>query len=319
VPVLSITDSAPQRIELGLPAGAPSSASDPLKDSSNPLVRTLTGIHEEYGRTLGTTLSAFLRSDLQVELKEITSASALSYLSSLASPTCLMVFRLSPGSEIMYLHLDAPTVFRLLELLLGGGTEGTPMVPRNLTEIEWSLLEEVVRVMVRPLGHAWISFGAVEFDVESLVSEPSLLPPPEDAPPLVRMVFDFRIAGQAGLLEIVAPTGFFGEVAPPEKNRRATDKANGPAAQALELQHRQEVEHRIGQLQDAELELEVRLEGPTASFRDLLTLQPGHVLTFAYPLDSPLSGYLNGESSLAGRIVNNGSKRAFHVAQLPAA
>ena len=39
-----------------------------------------------------------------------------------------------------------------MELLLGGKSSPEVVTPRNLTEIEWSLLEEIVRVMVRPLG-----------------------------------------------------------------------------------------------------------------------------------------------------------------------
>jgi flagellar motor switch/type III secretory pathway protein FliN len=70
-------------------------------------------------------------------------------------------------------------------------------------------------------------------------------------------------------------------------------------------------------LQDADVELEVRLDGSTVAFRDLLALQPDHILSFNYSLDRPLRCYVNGESSLEGRIVNSGRGRGFRVTALP--
>ncbi len=136
----------PTRIEVG------------RQDSTNRQFRTLQSIHEGYGRGLGTALSAFLHSEIQVSLRELSIHTSGGFQRGLPSPTCLMVFRLHPRQERMFLHLDCGTVFPLLELLLGGKGDSPEVPPRNLTEIEWSLLEEIVRVMVRPLGEAWQVF-----------------------------------------------------------------------------------------------------------------------------------------------------------------
>ena len=120
------------------------------------------------------------------------------YLSSLPSPTCLMVFRLHPRADQMYLYLESKVVFGLLEMLLGGTGSAVPVASRNLTEIEWSLLEEVVRVVVRPLAEAWNFFAPVEFEVDSLISEPSLVPVPQPAQPMIRMAFDLVIGAGIG-------------------------------------------------------------------------------------------------------------------------
>ncbi len=78
----------------------------------------------------------------------------------------------------MILHLDCATALLMLEMLLGGKGILEPE-PRELTEIEWSLLEEVIRVMVRALGEAWRVFHAVDFEVESLGSDPAFLNLPD--------------------------------------------------------------------------------------------------------------------------------------------
>src|SRR5204863_6009852 len=120
---------------------------------------------------LATSLSAFLRSDFQASLQDLSVQTRGGFQATLPSPTCLMVFRLHPRSERMYLHMNCETVFGLMELPLGGKSGPEPVIPRNLTEIEWSLLEEVVLVMVRSLGVVWKLFASIEFEGESRVSE----------------------------------------------------------------------------------------------------------------------------------------------------
>ena len=182
-------------------------------DSANPRFRTLRAVHERYASSLATALSALLRSEFQVSFEDLSIQTSGGFQAALPNPTCLMVFRLHPRDERMYLHMDCATVFGLLELLLGGKCGPEPAAARNLTEIEWSLLEEVVRVMVRPLGEAWQTFATVEFEVESLVSEPGLVEQsdPNQPPnqPLIRLAFDLRCGEQSGVLEIAAPQSFF--------------------------------------------------------------------------------------------------------------
>src|ERR1700731_5344617 len=178
-------------------------------DSTSPRFRTLQAAHERYAAGLATALSAFLRSDFQVSFADLSVQTSGGLQAALPSRTCLMVFRLHPRDERMYLHLKCATVFGLLELLLGGKCGPDPAADRNLTEIEWSLLEEIVRVMVRPLGEAWQVFSSVEFEVESLVSEPGLLAQNEPNQPFIRLAFDLRCGEQSGALEIAAPQSFF--------------------------------------------------------------------------------------------------------------
>ncbi len=127
---------------------------------------------------LTASLSAFLQSEILASLGQIELVEAAEYRDTLSSPTCLITLKLYPRQEQMILRFDLPTVLALLELMLGGTGSSLPAASRELTEIEWSLLEEVVRVLVRALGEAWQPLFAVEFEVESLGSDPSVLTVP---------------------------------------------------------------------------------------------------------------------------------------------
>ncbi|HSP68757.1 MAG TPA: flagellar motor switch protein FliM [Bryobacteraceae bacterium] len=281
--------------------------------SSSPRFRTLRTVHERYATALATALSAFLRSDFQASLQDLSVQTRGGFQATLPSPTCLMVFRLHPRKERMYLHLNCATVFGLLELLLGGKSGPDPIVPRNLTEIEWSLLEEVVRVMVRPLGEAWQLFSTVEFEVESLISEPGLLEgnDPEQPPtqPMIRLAFGLQYGEQNGVLELVVPQSLF------DAAGESDQKSQGEGADPEVRQ--KAIRLKMALLEDASVSLEVRLEGPLLPVTDLMNLKPGQVIMLDYPLDQPLRGVVNGAVSLDGSVVSSGGKRAFHVVALP--
>ena len=125
-------------------------------DPASPRFRTLRAVHERYRAQPGDCLVGISALGISGRASRISrSRPAGAFRPRLPNPTCLMVFQLHPRDERMYLHMNCATVFGLLELLLGGKCGPEPVAPRNLTEIEWSLLEEIVRVMVRPLGEAW--------------------------------------------------------------------------------------------------------------------------------------------------------------------
>jgi len=291
------TQFASQHFEVGQP------------NAASPRFRTLRAVHERYAASLATALSAFLRSDFQAALQDLSVQTSGGFQAALPSPTCLMLFRLHPRDERMYLHLNCATVFGLLELLLGGKNGPDPAASRNLTEIEWSLLEEVVRVMLRPLGEAWQQFATVEFEVESLVSEPGLmthgdpsLPPSQ---PMIRAAFDLRYGEHSGALEIAAPQSFFDAAGISPEQKLSGDFSEPDAREKLAL------------LAEAGISLEVRLEGPLLPVADLMNLKPGQVIKLDHPLDQPLMGVVNGALALQGAVVSSGKNRAFQVAKLP--
>ena len=288
--------SAAKQFELGQP------------DSASPRFRTLRAVHEKFAPALGTALSAFLRSDFQVGFEDLSVQTSGGFQAALPSPTCLMVFRLHPRDERMYLHMSCATVFGLLELLLGGKCGAEPHSSRNLTEIEWSLLDEVVRVMVRPLGEAWKLFSTVEFEVESLVSEPGLLAqsdPGQLHQPMIRLAFSLQSGEFTGAAEIAAPQSFF--------DRGVATPDQAPSGDVPEADAR----HKLALLQDAGVSLEVRLDGPLLPVAALMNLKKGQVIKLNHPLDQPLRAVVNGALSMDGSVVSSGKKRAFQIATLP--
>jgi flagellar motor switch protein FliM len=273
---------------------------------ASPQFRLLRSVHETFAKSLSNVLSTFIQTEIQTNLAGINVTTAGDFQKNLPNPSCLIKLRLHPEQERMILYLDSATVLTLLDLFLGGSGQPTAQA-RELTEIEWSLLEEISRVMMRCLGESWQPIKAVEFVVESLNSDPSLTPCPEPALSVLRIAFDLQMAEQSGHFEIAVPRPFFDAAAPAGESQ---DLVGG----APSLVDR---ERNARLLEDAEVELEVLLEGTQLSFRDLRGLRRGQVVRFDHGVNQALRGVVNGELSMSGHVLSAGRKRAFQVEERP--
>ncbi len=256
------------------------------QESATPQFRMLHSIHETFARSLSNVLSTFLQSEIQAKLAGIRLTTAGDFQKALPNPSCLIELRLHPGAETMTLYLDSATALALLDLFLGG--TGTPVpAPRELTEIEWSLLEEISRVIMRCLGESWQIVKPVEFVVESMGSDPGLMACPEPARSRLQLSFDLQLAEQLGHFEIAVPSPFFAPATTVQVPQEITERRASKA----------DIERNARLLEDAEVELEVRLEGPRLSFGDFLALQQGQVVKLDHALNAPVRAVVNGDPS----------------------
>ncbi len=268
----------------------------------------LRGVHETFAQELSSSLSAFLQSEIGIRLGTISYPSASDFQSALQAPCGLISFQLEPQAEQAILYLDCATVFGLLELLLGGSIDsGAPGSgqQRNLTEIEWELLEEVVRVIVAALGETWKTFHPVEFKVLALQNDPRLLALPDPTQPLVQLSFALHLGEQEGGFQVSVPRSFFEAAPSADQELAARAGAESSPPPILQL---------LGQ---AKVQLEVILEGPAMELRELARLQTGQVVRFDYPLDKPLRAMVNDTLAISCQMVSAGRKRAFQVERLP--
>lgn len=269
------------------------------QDSESPQQRLLRGVHEAFAGSLAESLSAFLQAEIAISLDAISFTAAGDFKKALQAPVCLIGFQLEPQPEWAVLSFDSASVFGLLELLLGGSSGLAQVEARALTEIEWSVLEEVVRVLAGTLGESWKAFHPVEFKVESLESDPERFTLNDGSLRVARIAFRLQLGGQSGSFEVVVPQTFFDAATPAE-------------APAIE-RPRPEVQRNLALLGEAKVDLEVILDGPTMMFEEVAHLTAGQVIQFDYPLQKPLRVVANGAVSFPCNIVSSGRKRAFQV------
>jgi flagellar motor switch protein FliM len=264
-------------------------------------VRAIHLLHDNFVRNLVSSLSAYLRSYLTVNLVSVEQLSYGEFLDGLPSPTCIVSLGLSPYDGNGVLELNPTLVFPILEMLLGGSGKSSVSIQRDITEIEQKLLDGLFRIILHDLREAWKAVTAVDFTIEAMETDPQslhLLAPNEA---VVSIGMEVRIGDAVGMMNIAMPSIVIKMMRQKFDQQWSVRKTRASEAEQSRI---------LRVLREGSAALEARMEGPTITVRDLLDLREGHLLTFDYPVERPVELLINGAHKFTGQVVSTGKKRA---------
>jgi flagellar motor switch protein FliM len=264
-------------------------------------VRAIHLLHDTFVRNLVSSLSAYLRSYLTVNLVSVEQLSYSEFLDGLPSPTCMVSLGLSPYDGNGVLELNPSLVFPILEMLLGGTGKSSAAIQRDITEIEQKLLDGLFRIILHDLREAWKGVTAVDFTIDSMETEPQLLHilAPNEA--VVSIGVEVRIGESVGMMNIAMPSiviKMMRQKFDQQWSVRKTHASSNEQTRVLRL------------LRESSLTLEAVLEGQTLTVEDLLDLKEGHLLTFDFPVERSIDLKVNGANKYRAQMVSAGKKRA---------
>jgi len=270
-------------------------------------VRAIHLLHDTFVRNLVSSLSAYLRSYLTVNLVSVEQLSYAEFLDGLPSPTCMVSLGLNPYDGNGVLEINPSLIFPILEMLLGGSGRSSGSIQRDVTEIEQKLLDGLFRLILHDLREAWKPVTAVEFTIEASETEPQLLHilAPNEA--VVAVGIEVRIGESVGMMNIAMPSIVIKMMRQKFDQQWSVRKTRASRAEQARV---------LRMVRDARMTLEARLEGPTLSVRDLLALSEGHLLSFDYPVDRSVELLVNGTRKYTVQVVSTGKKRGCVIEQI---
>ena len=130
-------------------------------------VRAIHLLHDTFVRNLVSSLSAYLRSYLTVNLVSVEQLSYAEFLDGLPSPTCMVSLGLSPYDGNGVLELNPSWCFRSSRCCWAARGKRSATIQRDITEIEQKLLDGLFRIILQDLREAWKAVTSVDFTIES--------------------------------------------------------------------------------------------------------------------------------------------------------
>jgi flagellar motor switch protein FliM len=245
-------------------------------------LRAIHQLHDNFVRNLVSSLSAYLRSYLIINLVSVEQLSYSEFLECLPSPTCIASLGLKPYDGNAVLELNSSLIFPILEILLGGDGKLQFSAQREITEIEQVLLDGLFRLILRDLREAWTLVTNIDFTIETIETD------------------------SIGMMNIAMPS-----IIVKMMRQKFDQQWTLRKSASTEL----EQSRILGLIRQASLPSEVMLAGPTLLLRDLMNLEAGDVLSFEFPLSRPLDLILNGQRKFLGEIVDVGRRTAFRVSE----
>jgi flagellar motor switch protein FliM len=165
-------------------------------------LRTLQMLHETFARLAATSLSAMLRSPVNIDLISLEQVPYEEYLRSIGA-SVFTILSLPPLSGQAVLEVEFALIFTMIDRLLGGPGKSVNRV--NLTDIEKPLVKTTIERMFLALKSAWEGIVIVNPGVEGMETSSQFvqIAPPNDV--VVTILFEVKIGTQRNAMSLCIP------------------------------------------------------------------------------------------------------------------
>ncbi|PQO26861.1 flagellar motor switch protein FliM [Blastopirellula marina] len=250
-------------------------------------MRALQSMHEGFGRNFGAALSGLLRNIVEVKLTSVDQLTYSEFIFSLENPSCFNLLTASPLEGNLILDINPSILYPIIDRLLGGGKESSPVSRRPLTEIELTLVSRITNLFLRELRSAWENVLELQLGVVRVESNPQLVQivPPNEV--VVLISFELTIGDVRGMMNLCIPFNSIerigGKLTANTWFAYGTSEVSEESRRALS-----------SQMDGASVELGVTLAETTITTEDLLDLRVGDVITTSKDSREPLKVSVNG-------------------------
>ena len=165
-------------------------------------------VHENFVRNLASSLSAYLRSYVALNLVSLEQISYAEFMEGLSFPTGIAYIGLSPYDGTAVLELSLSLMFTFMGVLMGSkGRPGAPIAAENHRYREVDHADAVAGRLL-DLREAWRSVAEIDFTVQSLASEPQLMHVLAPSEAVIVIAVDVRVGEVTGLMNLAIPSIF---------------------------------------------------------------------------------------------------------------
>ena len=260
-------------------------------------------LNETFARLVGSSLSAYLRTPVQIDLVALEQVPYEDYLRGI-NHSVFTIMSLPPLTGQAVLEMEFGLVFTMIDRMLGG--PGKAIGRNNLTDIERPLLRQTIERMFAALKSAWEGVVVVNPTVEGTETSAQFvqIAPPSDV--AVTILFEVRMGGARHAMSLCIPY----QTLKPITSKLSAQKwfaggtRKGTPSTRMQLSQ---------QVQDAQVELSVTLGNAVVTMGDFVRLKPGDTLRLTQPAQEPLTLSVGGIAKFSGRPAMQGKKIVFAV------
>jgi flagellar motor switch protein FliM len=257
-------------------------------------IHALQFLHERCARNLSTSLSAYLRTTINMSVASVEQFSYSEFLGSLTDPTAFYAIAIAPGDEVGAVEMNPAVAFAMLDRMLGGSGQPVP-VNRPLTEIEQNVVDAVIRLLLSGLGDAWRAVTDLTFGIRARETRPQMLQVAAPNEIVVAIVLDVKVGDVRGRINICLPTNI-AEIA-------GDHFAHAWQRQRRELTaaERTALEDNFGRVPVPVVpQIRTRLHAGA-----VLALSIGEVVALPLSADQPIDVYAGGLRKFTGRLASD--------------
>lgn len=270
-------------------------------------LRAFRGIHDKMARSLSSQISSIMRSIVEIQLHSVDQMTYGEFLMSLPNPTSFNVFSMKPLEGSGVLEINPSIAFPMLDRLLGG--KGDPFeTNREFSDIELSLFETILRVMMGTLKEAWGPVTDIYPTVENKESSPNVVQIVAQNEIVVMVVMEIIIGHSSGMMNICYPVIALEPVLPKLASRDLMLNET-----SSKKSRNQELQVLLG---GAQVVVEANLGEAELNLREVLELSLGDIIRLKNPADDTVTLSIDGKERFRGEIGLRRFRKSVQVSEV---
>lgn len=267
-------------------------------------MRTLQLIHETFGRLAGSSLSAYLRTAVQLNLVSIEQGVYGEYVERVPEGTILHILSMEPLPGNVLIGIDLLAAMAAVDRLLGGA--GTPPeTVRTPTEIELALIHTLVSNMLSGLSEAWGRVIELQPSIRDVVLDPRYVQVALKSDPVVVIALEMSLSHCSGTITLCLPYVVLEPILP--RLNAQLWFASGRRGGSMRTQEIKE------SLDAVDVEVRAVLGQASVTLQELLELSIGDVVLLDRSTYQPVEVLVGGKRKYLGRPGLMGKKMAVQV------
>lgn len=270
-------------------------------------LRAFRGVHDKMARSLSSQISSIMRSIVEIQLHSVDQMTYGEFLMSLPNPTSFNVFSVKPLEGSGVIEINPSIAFPMLDRLLGG--KGEPFdASREFSDIELSLFESILRVMMSTLKEAWGPIMEIYPSIESKESSPNVVQIVAQNEIVVMVVMEIIIGHSSGMMNICYPVIALEPILPKLASRDLMlNETSSKKSRNTELQVL---------LGGAKVNVEAYLGEAELNMADILELKVGDVLRLSSAADDVVTVSVDGKDRFKGEIGLRRFRKSIHLTEI---
>jgi len=268
-------------------------------------IRTLENMHENFSGHFGSTLSAILRTIVDVDLVSVDQITYSEFIMSLVTPSCTYTFAAPPLEVGCLLDFNPTLTFSLIDRMFGG-TGKIMETERELTSIERTVVSRLAGKLYHDLERSWENIVKIEVEPKSFETNPQfiqIVPPGET---VVVVSFQIKLFQSTGLLTLCYP---YVSLEPIIQSLSAQNWIDASKKKTLEADR----DTNMVNVKLIEADVSTELMATTIRVKDFLKLRKGDIVPTESRIGEPASIYISKRKKFLGRPGLSGKHKAIQI------
>jgi len=263
-------------------------------------IRSLHFIHDRFARNVSSSISAYLRTIVEVSLQDIVQTSYTEFLTAISDPTCYAAISLKPLDGLGALEISPNLAFAMMDRLLGG--VGRPITnPRPMTEIEQTIMQSVLKLVVDNLCESWRPVYTIEATVTAMETNPHMVQITAPNEMVIHFQFQVRMREMMQKMHLAIPTLVLDPIIHIfDQEEYSTRKVIRDAT-------------LVQALRNIPVNVSIGTAETAFPMQSLLSLQVGDTIVLDQRLEAPVIIKVAGKSKLYAKAQFDSSRKAFAI------